>query len=88
MPISFTPDSIVYVQERLYQPNYLISSYKFDDETLKNIRFRIVSADSKKKRSCVLILSFESDTGDYEFSPDRKQKKKLNNYFSQLFNLQ
>jgi hypothetical protein len=87
-PISFTPDSLVYVQERLYQPNYLISSYKFDEEILKNIRFRVVTADNKKKRSCVLILSFESDTREYEFSPNRKQKKKLNNYFSRLFNLQ
>lgn len=85
IPISFKPDSIVYLRRTLYQPNYLIASHKFDDEVLNNIRFQIEAYDSKKKRSCIRVLSFESKR--YGYSPDKEDKKRLKGYFLRLFNL-
>jgi len=87
-PISFTPDSVIYVKQKLYSRNYLVSEYKIEDEVLKNIRFRIDQGDNKGKKICVQMISFEGMNGAYETYPDKKTRKKLKKYFEKLFGIQ
>ena len=87
-PISFTPDSIVYVKQRLYSLNYLVSEYRINDQVLKNIRFRLEQGDGKGKKICVQMISFESMNGAYETHPDKKTRKRLKKYFQSLFSIQ
>ena len=86
-PISSTADSIIYVQKRVFGLNYIINEYSVDGKIFRNIRFSMNQKDSKRKRTCVTMISLESDAEGYELFPDKKHRKQLKKYFEALFDI-
>ena len=80
-PVPHAKDSALYLQ-RVSTPFYVIPFYVIDSDTLKNIEFTISPTNKKKKRSSIVIESFQATTYQGYYS---EQRKRFVKQFKQLF---